>query len=115
MKRPASVQLTAFLIHDLNQELLASDIGLVATQHLESGAGSAIYLRAGQTKLKLFGSYETSFREDDSNSVACPTFCLHEANPAWRARLLSFLNIFKTHAPSTTNGIQCMDMIAYER
>jgi hypothetical protein len=37
MKRPASVQLAAFSIHDLNQELLASDIGLVATQHLESG------------------------------------------------------------------------------
>jgi hypothetical protein len=62
----------AFSMHDLNQELLASDIGLVAAQHLEGGPEAQLYLRAGETKLEMFGSYETSFREDDSNAVAWP-------------------------------------------
>ena len=62
----------AFSMHDLNQELLASDIGLVAAQHLEGGPEAQLYLRAGETKLEMFGSYETSFREDDGNAVAWP-------------------------------------------
>ena len=59
-------------MHDLNQELLASDIGLVAAQHLEGGPEAQLYLHAGETKLEMFGSYETSFREDDNNAVAWP-------------------------------------------
>ena len=62
----------AFSMHDLNQELLASDIGLVAAQHLEGGPEAQLYLQAGQTKLEMFGSYETSFREDDNNVAAWP-------------------------------------------
>lgn len=62
----------AFSMHDLNQELLASDIGLVAAQHLEGGPEAQLYLQAGQTKLDMFGSYETSFREDDNNAAAWP-------------------------------------------
>ena len=62
----------AFSMHDLNQELLASDIGLVAAQHLEGGPEAQLYLQAGQTKLEMFGSYETSFREDDNNAAAWP-------------------------------------------
>ena len=60
----------AFSMHDLNQELLASDVGLVAAQHLEGGPEAQLYLRAGETQLEMFGSYETSFREDDGNAVA---------------------------------------------
>jgi hypothetical protein len=62
----------ALSMHDLNQELLASDIGLVAAQHLEGGPEAQLYLQAGQTKLEMFGSYETSFREDDNNAAAWP-------------------------------------------
>ena len=62
----------AFSMHDLNQSLLASDIGLVAAQHLEGGPEAQLYLHAGETKLELFGSYETSFREDDNNALAWP-------------------------------------------
>jgi hypothetical protein len=62
----------AFSMHDLNQELLASDIGLVAAQHLEGGPEAQLYVQAGQTKLEMFGSYETSFREDDNNAAAWP-------------------------------------------
>jgi len=62
----------ALSMHDLNQELLASDIGLVAAQHLEGGPEAQLYLHAGETKLEMFGSYETSFEEDDNNAVAWP-------------------------------------------
>ena len=31
-----------------------------------------IYLKIGDTEIDLFGSYETGFREDDSNAVAWP-------------------------------------------
>ena len=62
----------AFSMHDLNLELLASDIGLVAAQHLEGGPEAQLYLQVGQTKLEMFGSYETSFREDDNNAAAWP-------------------------------------------
>ena len=59
-------------MHDLNQELPAADIGLVAAQHLEGGPEAQLYLQAGQTKLEMFGSYETFFREDDNNAAAWP-------------------------------------------
>ena len=61
-----------FSMHDLNEELLSAGFGLVALQHLEGGPEAQIYLSAGDTKLELFGSYETSFRKDDENSNACP-------------------------------------------
>lgn len=61
-----------FSMHDLNQELLSAGIGLVAAQHLEGGPEAQLYVHAGKTELEMFGSYETSFREDDSNSTAWP-------------------------------------------
>lgn len=59
-------------MHDLNSELLSAGIGLVAAQHLEGGPEAQLYLHAGDFELELFGSYETSFRENDSNSAAWP-------------------------------------------
>jgi Phosphodiester glycosidase len=61
-----------FSMHDLNQELLSAGIGLVAAQHLEGGPEAQLYVHAGKTELEMFGSYETSFREDDSNSIPWP-------------------------------------------
>ena len=61
-----------FTMHDLNQELLFSGIGLVAAQHLEGGPEAQVYIHAGKAELEMFGSYETSFREDNTNSIAWP-------------------------------------------
>ena len=61
-----------FSMHDLNEELLASGIGLVAAQHLEGGPEAQLYVHVGTLEMELCGSYETAFKENDSNSVAWP-------------------------------------------
>jgi len=61
-----------FSMHDLNNELLAAGIGIVAAQHLEGGPEAQLYLHVGSTEMEMYGSYETSFRENDSNSAAWP-------------------------------------------
>ena len=61
-----------FSMHDLNQELLAADIGVVAAQHMEGGPEAQLYVHAGETELEMFGSFETSFKENDQNSMAWP-------------------------------------------
>ena len=63
---------TPFSMHDLNRELLSAGIGLVAAQHLEGGPEAQLYVHAGGVDLELFGSYETAFREDDSNGIPWP-------------------------------------------
>jgi hypothetical protein len=63
---------TPFSMHDLNQELLASDIGLLAAQHLEGGPEAQLYVNAGGVEMELYGSFETSFQENDSNRIAWP-------------------------------------------
>ena len=61
-----------FSMHELNRILLASDLGLMAAQHLEGGPEAQLYVRAGDVDLELTGSFETGFREDDTNSAAWP-------------------------------------------
>ena len=61
-----------FSMHDLNRELLAAGIGLVAAQHLEGGPEAQLYLHAGNTELEMFGSFETGFKEDDTNAIPWP-------------------------------------------
>ena len=61
-----------FSMHDLNEELLGAGIGLVAAQHLEGGPEAQLYVHVGTTEMELYGSYETSFTENDSNSAAWP-------------------------------------------
>jgi len=61
-----------FSMHDLNEELLKSGIGIVAAQHLEGGPEAQLYLNVGNVELDLFGSYETSFKENDGNNTAWP-------------------------------------------
>jgi hypothetical protein len=63
---------TPFSMHDLNQELLAAGIGIVAAQHLEGGPEAQLYIHAGKFELEQFGSYETSFEENDSNARPWP-------------------------------------------
>lgn len=61
-----------FSMHDLNEELLTSGIGVVAAQHMEGGPEAQLYVHVGTTELEMFGSYETSFKENDRNSAAWP-------------------------------------------
>jgi len=61
-----------FSMHDLNKELLASGIGIVAAQHLEGGPEAQLYLRVGNKEFEMFGSYETSFKENDGNETPWP-------------------------------------------
>ena len=63
---------TPFSMHDLNQQLLAAGIGLVAAQHLEGGPEAQLYVHAGDVQLEQFGSYETNFKENDSNAAPWP-------------------------------------------
>ena len=59
-------------MHDLNQELLASRIGVVAAQHMEGGPEAQLYVHTGDIELEMFGSYETSFKENDQNEAPWP-------------------------------------------
>ena len=59
-----------FSMHDLNNELLAAGIGIVAAQHLEGGPEAQLYLHVGSFEMEMYGSYETLFRKNDSNSSA---------------------------------------------
>ena len=61
-----------FTMHDLNQELLRIDINIMCAQHLEGGPEAQLYLHAGDVEFELFGSYETSFRENDGNAASWP-------------------------------------------
>lgn len=61
-----------FSMHDLNEELLAAKIGLTALQHLEGGPEAQLYIKIGTFELEMFGSFETSFNENDTNPIAWP-------------------------------------------
>jgi hypothetical protein len=61
-----------FSMHDLNHELLSAGIGLVAAQHLEGGPEAQLYIHVGKIEQEMFGSYETSFKENDSNPAPWP-------------------------------------------
>jgi len=59
-------------MHDFNQGLLSLGIGLVAAQHLEGGPEAQLYLRVGDVEHEMYGSYETSFLENDGNAIPWP-------------------------------------------
>ena len=61
-----------YSMHDLNEELLALDIGLVSAQHLEGGPQAQLYINTGDTEVELSGSHGTSFRDDNDISSAWP-------------------------------------------
>jgi hypothetical protein len=61
-----------YSMRDLNHELLASGIGLVAAQHLDGGPPAQMYVAAGGREMELIGSYETELYETDSNEAAWP-------------------------------------------
>ena len=59
-----------FSMHDLNEMLLALDIGLQCAQHLEGGPEAQLYIEVGEFKQEMVGSYETDFYPRDDNHVA---------------------------------------------
>jgi hypothetical protein len=59
-------------MHDLNQELLASGIGIVAAQHLEGGFEAQFYLNQGDVEIDLFDRYDAKFNEDNGNAEPWP-------------------------------------------
>lgn len=61
-----------FSMHDLNDILLSLPIRLVCAQHLEGGPEAQLYVHHGGIEYDFVGSYETGFREDDSNHYAWP-------------------------------------------
>jgi exopolysaccharide biosynthesis protein len=61
-----------FSMHDLNQELLASGVGVVAAQHMEGGPEAQLYVHIGDIEMEMFGSYETVFKENDQNEAPWP-------------------------------------------
>lgn len=61
-----------FRMRDLIQELLSSDLGVVCAQHLEGGPEAQLYVGVGGADLQWFGSYETSFQENDNNQRGWP-------------------------------------------
>jgi len=61
-----------FSMHDLNREWLAAGIGLAAAQHLEGGPEAQLYVHVGSFEMEMFGSYETLFKENDTNPIPWP-------------------------------------------
>ena len=61
-----------YTMHDLSNLLLGLPIDMVCAQHLEGGPEAQLYLEYGDTRIELYGSYETNFKEDDSNSYSWP-------------------------------------------
>jgi uncharacterized protein YigE (DUF2233 family) len=61
-----------FTMWEFNELMLRSNLGVVAMQHLEGGPEAQLYINVGSFELERFGSYETSFREDDTNAIAWP-------------------------------------------
>jgi hypothetical protein len=59
-------------MHDLNQELLTSDIGIVAAQHLEGRFEAQFYLSQDDVEIDLFDSYDANSDEDNGNAEAQP-------------------------------------------
>jgi len=61
-----------FSMYELNQELLAAGIGIVAAQHLEGGPEAQLYFHVGGEEKEMFGSYETSLEKDDTDAISWP-------------------------------------------
>jgi hypothetical protein len=61
-----------YTMHEFNRQILSLGLGIVAAQHLEGGPEAHIYVRSGGEEIEHFGSFETSFQENDSGSHSWP-------------------------------------------
>jgi hypothetical protein len=61
-----------YTMHDLNNELIRQDSGLVSAQHLEGGQQAQLFIKTGETEFEIFGSQGSSSREYDELSMTWP-------------------------------------------
>ncbi|MCD6374654.1 MAG: phosphodiester glycosidase family protein [Caldisericaceae bacterium] len=61
-----------YSMHDFNNILLKLPINLTCAQHMECGPEASLYLKYGKVELKLSGSFETGFNENDENMKFWP-------------------------------------------
>lgn len=59
-------------VHDFAQMLLELPIGLKCAVYLDGGPPASFYMTHGAEEMELIGSYETGFRQDDTNRIAQP-------------------------------------------
>lgn len=57
-----------YSMRDFNDLLLRLPLGITRAMHLEGGPEASLSIHAGGVDLDLCGSYETGFREDDTNA-----------------------------------------------
>lgn len=57
---------------EFNRALLQLPLGVVQAMHVEGGPEASMSIHAGGVNLDLCGSFETSFRPDDSNAAQWP-------------------------------------------
>ena len=61
-----------YTMHDLNNELLRLDLGLVSAQHLEGGPQAQLYINTGETEFEIFGSHGSSSHENGDLPMTWP-------------------------------------------
>jgi hypothetical protein len=61
-----------YTMHDLNNELLRLDIGLLSAQHLEGGPQAQLYINTSETEFEIFGSHGSSYRGNEALSGPWP-------------------------------------------
>jgi len=59
-------------MHDLNDELLRSNIGIVAAQHLEGGPLAQLYIHIGTLELSLGGGTDNQMQGSAENPMPVP-------------------------------------------
>ena len=61
-----------YSMRDFNALILGLPLGITRAMHLEGGPEASLSIHAGGVNLDLCGSYETGFREDDTNVQQWP-------------------------------------------
>ena len=57
---------------ELARRLLAAPLDVRGLSHVEGGPEASLSIHTGGIDLDLCGSYETGFREDDTNNIQWP-------------------------------------------
>ncbi len=63
---------TPYSMYQLNKILLSLPIELVCAQHLEGGPEAQLFVKYQNVEIEEIGSFETNFKENDTNLSACP-------------------------------------------
>jgi hypothetical protein len=61
-----------YSVHDFINILLSLPISLYNAMYLEGGPEASLYMSTNGYEIERFGSYETDFRDDDTNTIAWP-------------------------------------------